>query len=954
MKSKLWNKRIIGFALALLLGLNTFLPADAAEAEDTIYIDSAEDLLELADRCTLDTWSQGKTVILQSDISLENVTFQPIPTFGGILEGNGHTISGLYIEGSVTPAGFFSYLQETAVVKDLTISGRIVPDGDGRIAGGIVGENSGTLINCSFAGTVSSVENTGGIAGINTFSGVLLNCRTSGAILGEHRTGGIAGYNMGVINTCQNNAYVNITSVDPTLKLEDVNVDALLGMSSMTALNVSEAASDTGGIAGYSAGIILDCINENTIGYQHIGYNVGGIVGRSSGYIANCENLAKVYGRKDVGGIVGQVEPYIEIKFSESTLSKLTNQLEELNHMVAQVQNSADAKTSAVNKRLDSIADYVDSAAEAAKNITATGSVNSQATGSGGANIGGSINVTPPQVEKDGSITVTPPSVSEPGKKAASLEGELRGGLTEGSIEKENSASADGSFIENTQITVNTSLNGLAAAVNGMTGQMRLLNDEAASTAKELSADLKAIQNQISAISDTVSDAMFNTENEAIVQDTSEVDMETVTYGKVAACQNSGSVYGDISVGGITGAMAIEYEADPEDDVTENLTGEEKRTYELKAILQNCINTGEVTAKRSYAGGICGRMNLGYIIGGENYGDVKSENGDYVGGIAGLAGSTVQSSYVKCTLKGHSYIGGIIGSGTEDSYGEATSLVAGCYSLVDIPEYEQYVGAVSGTNIGIYTENYFVSDRLAGINRLSYTGMAEPVTFQELGEVPEKLKQFSLCFVAEEEILKVITFSYGDSFEETVFPELPVKEGYAADWDKTKLQNLHFDTTVMAVYTPYVSVLASEEVRSTGRPVFLAEGLFEDQTFLAAKSLPVSSEQFQDTAKNWQAALKKCFTSGSITGETVEQWKLTFPEDGLLTHTVRYLAEDADTENLDIYVKQKDVWEKMETEAVGSYLTFETEENDVEVAVISTIPIWKVWLRTLFVGSNVK
>ena len=46
--------------------------------EETIHIASAEDLLELAASCTLDTWSQNKRVILDCDISLEGVDFEPL------------------------------------------------------------------------------------------------------------------------------------------------------------------------------------------------------------------------------------------------------------------------------------------------------------------------------------------------------------------------------------------------------------------------------------------------------------------------------------------------------------------------------------------------------------------------------------------------------------------------------------------------------------------------------------------------------------------------------------------------------------------------------------------------------------------------------------------------------------------------------------------------------------
>ena len=937
--------RAIALLLVLLLAVSLVVPVLAAEDADTIYIDNAGDLAELASLCALDTWSQGKTVVLRSDISLANTAFEPIPTFGGTFDGGGYTISALNIDGSVTPAGLFSCLQTTAVVKDLKVSGSVIPSGDGQIAGGIAGENYGIILNCTFCGTVSSTQNTGGIAGINAGTGLIQNCTASGAIFGEKMTGGIAGYNMGVIDGCENNAYVNITSTDSSLKLNDINLDSLISITGLSSLDTSTAASDTGGIAGYSAGCIRNCVNQSTIGYQHIGYNVGGIVGRSCGYILNCFNNADIYGRKDVGGIAGQIEPYISMNLTESAIVTLQRQLDELTALIDKTLTDGNAGIGTVISRLNKIADYADSAAAAAGNITTTGSVNTTVNGSGETSSEGSVTVTPPEIEAEG------------------IDGFLSGGtpdLTEGNVSAEGSSSANVSANASTQITVNTSLHGLTSAVNGMTGQLRLLNGEVAGISDTLTADLKAINDQINAISSTVFDIMLGTDDTDTLEDTSETDIDSVTLGKTAQSTNSGMIYGDISVGGIVGSMAIEYELDPEDDVSSDISVNARRRYELKAILQSCVNTGEVISKRSYAGGICGKMDLGYILGSENYGDTESENGNYVGGIAGFTASTIHSSYAKCTLRGGSYIGGIVGSGVTDSSGEASSTVAGCYSLVAITKYTQYIGAVSGVNAGIYSENYFISDTLAGINRLSYTGMAEPVSFSDLlympasetredseavtHTVPDAFKQFTLRFVANGKTIKSVAFAYGDSFDETIYPELPETEGCYGSWDITELKDLHFDTTVTAKYTPYVTNLHTADTRSDGRPIFIAEGAYDTLSDLTVTARANTPSDFESLPKGFVDTLWKCFTNKDLSREIVEQWMLELPSDGSDTHTIRYLAPDADPFHLDIYVKTDGNWEKVRTTAIGSYLTFQVEGHQAQIAVISTTPIWWVWL----------
>ena len=80
-------------ALLMAVTLLFTLAAPAAlAAESTVTIKTAEDLAELSRNCTLDTWSQGKTVILENDLDLHGIDFTPIPTFSGTFQGNGHTL----------------------------------------------------------------------------------------------------------------------------------------------------------------------------------------------------------------------------------------------------------------------------------------------------------------------------------------------------------------------------------------------------------------------------------------------------------------------------------------------------------------------------------------------------------------------------------------------------------------------------------------------------------------------------------------------------------------------------------------------------------------------------------------------------------------------------------------------------------------------------------------------
>ena len=119
----------------------------------------------------------------------------------------------------------------------------------------------------------------------------------------------MAGENLGTVENCRNDSYVNIQSVDPALSADMLSISDIRDLLALASPDTLNLTSDTGGIVGYSSGTVTDCRNRGAVGYQHLGYNVGGVVGRSCGYIAGCANDGAVYGRKEVGGIVGQAEP---------------------------------------------------------------------------------------------------------------------------------------------------------------------------------------------------------------------------------------------------------------------------------------------------------------------------------------------------------------------------------------------------------------------------------------------------------------------------------------------------------------------------------------------------------------------------------------------------------------------------------------------------------------------
>ena len=190
-------------------------PAD----DGKYYISSAEQLKEFADKVN-DTSGQYTDIDaeLTADIDLSEIcgeesdsSWTPIGNedhlYTGTFDGNGKTISGLYIDSNADYQGLFGYLStdgdNTGTVKDLSVSGTV---SGGMYVGGVVGYNGGTVENCYNTGAVNSSGNrVGGVVGHNGFSATVTNCYNTGEVSGGEYVGGVVGYNGdGRVENCYN------------------------------------------------------------------------------------------------------------------------------------------------------------------------------------------------------------------------------------------------------------------------------------------------------------------------------------------------------------------------------------------------------------------------------------------------------------------------------------------------------------------------------------------------------------------------------------------------------------------------------------------------------------------------------------------------------------------------------------------------------------------------------
>ncbi len=1025
--------KLVALCLAFCLCVSFLCPTSALAEEThvTIHIQTQEDLEELAKNCQLDTWSQGKTILLDNDLTLSETVLEvlPIPTFGGTFDGNNYTISSNSLSGENSQVGLFDTLQSSAVVKNLTIVSQVTSNED--CLGGIASKNYGKLVDCTFEGTVQGGASVGGLVGINETTGQIINCQFQGTVTGDHYVGGIAGQSTGSMIQCVNSGDINTTAVEVSADVSD--------LSQLRTTESVPAGTDIGGIAGFSNGVIQSCENTGNVGYEHMGYNVGGIVGRQSGYLDGCQNKGIVNGRKDVGGITGQLEPQVTLRYNEDLLDQLWVELDTLQGLTTQASADAQSGSNRLSSSMNSMISNIRSAKDAVSGLSGAltdwGNDAVQQINDVSARVSWAISQTEPILditsgafdaleEASSLLTQAAQTLEGLGDQGAAAAAELKqasqnvqDAISSGSscaahlkaalqiaaefpntedtsalvakiLEELNAAQTE---LQNSKASLEEAVSHVSNAsallesmgesagipLEDLTSATELLNQAVSSlgtgmdqlqqivtkladkpaisfspvgseitskgdaldaalsqvlnsasgiqsnlssTSTTLLSDIQAINQQIGVITDLVQQNMEEAKKKDAAdafEDISDEDSGEPTSGKIRGSTNSGEVLGDVNVAGIVGSMSVEYDFDPEDDLTKDGTRSLDFQYKTLAVVTGSTNEGNVSAKKDYAGGIVGRMDLGAVKACESYGTVESSSGDYVGGIAGLSRATIRNCFVKCMISGSDYVGGVVGSSEENT------VVSGCYTMVDIPDSGRYSGAVSGTENGEFTGNYYVSDTLAGLGRISYSKKAEPISFEALTQVkdlPKEMTQFTLHFLVEGEEMESKTFSYGDSFSADVFPDIPVKDGYYATWDTDDLTELHFDKIVTAEYARYVLTLPSQVTRESGRPVFLLDGDFDQQATLTVT--PVEDLE--------QVNGKKA----------MEQWTLQCSDTSQKSYTVRYLSPEETGKDCSVFVKQDGKWKKADCTAFGTYLVFPIPAATAEIAIVSTSNLW--------------
>lgn len=137
-----------------------------------------------------------------SDATSQKYKWTPIGTdsskYTGTFDGNGHTISGLYINSTAANTGMFGRIGSSAVVKNLTLADSVIrstKNYTGAITGYI--DDAASVTNCHTKNSVqvSAAVYTGGITGYQDDTSTLTRCSNAAEVTGANNVGGISGYN---------------------------------------------------------------------------------------------------------------------------------------------------------------------------------------------------------------------------------------------------------------------------------------------------------------------------------------------------------------------------------------------------------------------------------------------------------------------------------------------------------------------------------------------------------------------------------------------------------------------------------------------------------------------------------------------------------------------------------------------------------------------------------------
>ena len=444
--------------------------------------------------------------------------------------------------------------------------------------------------------------------------------------------------------------------------------------------------------------------------------------------------------------------------------------------------------------------------------------------------------------------------------------------------------------------------NDVYAGLDSISGQLDSMNAGAREDSLEVIRNLNEINSRFSRLTDLMKNERDRlndiADNGGIFVDTSE---DVNSASRITACRNMADISGDSLTGGIAGTIGVEYDLDPEEDILRTNSRSLDYTFDVSAVIFDSVNTGRVSARANHTGGITGKADLGYLRMNTNEGDIVSEDGYFVGGIAGYSEARLEGNTARCRITGKKNTGGICGYGRELRDNRAVVTILGAV---------EYAGTIAGSVDSLDPENIrnnlYYSGNLGAIDDIDYGGLAEKA------ETP--LDTVLVKFLVNGHLAGLEEVKAGTVLKDIPHPEAEEREGFYLRWDTEPETVISEDTVVDSVYSLPVASLSSQETEAgTNKPLVIVDGQFREEDVLTCRR------------------------------EGEGHYFVTIPDDGLAERQVRVLKpvmlNRVTRKPLSVKTRIAVNGAEAGTETFGDYLIFRTGARELEIVVTQEEPL---------------
>jgi hypothetical protein len=829
--------------------------------------------------------------------------------------------------------------------------------------GGIAGYSEGTLRGCINRGIIGYKRtgyNSGGIAGIQ--NGDVVDCLNEGEVYAKRNAGGIAGQNLPSSNTEYSNKLKEISNILDTMpddfrvinsELNDIvdDVTDIMDEIDNTISNISDILHENGDKISDDLSVASENVRDNArdITAALDDMTIEGRLAiedadRVAAALATTGDALSAIPMQDLMESVGDASvvlanatEVIAGSVAEYGMENSENiqQLVQLVALYSQFNSAGDAENAAlVLAQLGSLGGQMYENSESMRDDISTSTAQLSSTMQ---QVNENIErVNEAYTKFQEALTELDAQVKRLDEGFDALDAMMKE-LNTVAWELDDAMDKINVFIDSATDDFNEILDISDENIQSMDDQLEVLYNRVDDSSDRIKDYVDSIIDKVDAAGDLFSELLDGPDE--VTNDISE-SAEEGLGSAIIGCSNTGAVNADYNAGGIAGIAAkdnsrnleevnrtitdlvngdlgIDEEGylfgniDSEDVTTiaDSLIGDAFTVYRMH--ISSCSNTGDITVKSDYAGGIVGYGGEGMVLNCSNQGLVTTD-GEYCGGIMGYSEGVIKKCNSSGTLVSTGKAGGIAGYGHD---------IYDCNAMVAIDSDSGTIGAIAYNADGELLNNRFASDVLSGVDGINRKGKAERVSYEELKSIFEIM---TVTFIgADGEIIAKMNVEYGEGID--TLPTVMNKEKEYWVWDDFDSSRI---VTSMVINGEYHNRLSTLSVNDGNlQPAFLAEGDFYPDQELSVQPLDSVA---QDFGKN------EIYYAGTV--------NVTGHDGG--TYEKPLVVRMKTDKDGDVYILNNGVYEKTYSERDGSYIRFDipngasfvyVESHDFPYAIVAVV-----------------